>query len=198
MSRKNKRNREEKQQDDDFFVDPAESNEEGEENIEQKAHSKSITDAFTPIEITRSYSRKLNMAMHGGQQYETMDIGETRTARVNTHGDIESVAAILSKQCMQSVEDDIKQLDAALSSQEQPKKRREKVQQEDEEVVTQAKELAGLSEYVNKINKAKTVEELKEVAKEIKSAGLDEKQMNRIREIYEARKADLLEAEDSE
>ena len=68
---------------------------------------------YTPevIDITRSYSRKLNMSAHGGVQYETADITATRTAH-NVPVEFELGTSVeLYKACVAEVEMTIKMID---------------------------------------------------------------------------------------
>lgn len=105
--------------------------------------------AYTPevIDITRSYSRKLNMSAHGGVQYETADITATRTAH-NVPVEFELGTSVeLYKACVEEVEMTIKMLDEEAGVEtanedegdfeEAPKKakkaKKEVVEEEDEE-----------------------------------------------------------------
>lgn len=89
------------------------------------------------VDITRSFSRKLNMAAHGGEQYETIDLSCTMTAHEVDAEDMKVVSKGLYNACKSEVEASVKEIDSASEEDEAPKKKSKKaskkVVEEDED-----------------------------------------------------------------
>ena len=144
--------------------------------------------------ITKSYSRKLNMSMHGGKQFETMDISESRTISIDgMDGNVvDEVAARLFEQVKASVERDIVKFDAEMGAEETDEEPKQKKVKADEKVVAEAKSIKGSEHLINAINRSKTKDELTAVGKQIKEAieqkKLTAEQVTTLSKLYEGRK----------
>lgn len=133
-------------------------------------------------EVTRTYSRKLNLSAHGGTQFETLDISESRTAIVSGQ-DPDEVSDELYRQCKDSVERNIEAYDAQFNTGEKKeKKAKGKKDEEDED----NEELDEISKYINAIINASSTEELKKVKEEISEAAesLKDSQLEYLRKIF--------------
>lgn len=125
------------------------------------------------IEITRSFSRKLNMSAHGGKQFETADISCTITAKAPSSS-YEKVSGNLDKICQAEVQKTIDAIDNAVEEEEvaevKPEKKKKVV---DLGVKVDQEELAAIQEYVNDLTMAKTPKDLKAAVLKIKAAEED-------------------------
>lgn len=114
--------------------------------------------------ISKTFTRKLNMSMHGGKQFETLDISETREVTLAESDDVNLVAKELFKILKASVESDIAQIDSLASQQtEEPKKVTQKTQ-----VDIDKAELEGIRDLIQKLIVAKSKEEMIALQEEIK------------------------------
>ena len=133
------------------------------------------------VSITKGYSRKLNLSAHGGKQFETLDISETRTATVGEDENADMIATKLYNQCRESVELNIKVYDSELEGViPESKKEKKEEQKEDQE------ELEEISQFINQIVNAETAEDLKEVQKNIaeESSNLKSSQLEYLRNFF--------------
>lgn len=149
-----------------------------------------------PQDVTRGYSRKLNMSAHGGKQYETADIFSQRTVHSVPEENSEEVGALLFKRCLDEVEATIEALDRQTLEVEEtevvPEKKKKvldvgiKVEQED---------LEEISEYVNDLTLAKSLEDLKAAVIKIKdnSAKFSAEQKGYLTAYYQKRKVAIQE-----
>ncbi len=120
------------------------------------------------VEVTRSFARKLNMAAHGGKQYETADIVCTITAKTD---DIEETSKYLDELCQKEVNATIAALDGEADEVEEaevPAPKEKKKKSIDLGVKVEQDELQEISEYMNDLTLAKTAKDLKEAAIKIK------------------------------
>lgn len=167
------------------------------------------------VDITRSYSRKLNMAAHGGQQYETIDLFSSRTAKDVPAEEQEEVSAALYQACVDEVEAQVKALDSE-SEEEAPKKAKKKakkvVEEEDDDEeddeddtidvggFSMAKsEFRDISPYVNDLTIAKTSSELTKAVKRIKEeASTFTEDQKKYLSMYYKKRAAAIEEEDED
>jgi hypothetical protein len=134
------------------------------------------------ITISRNYFRKLNLSMHGGKQFETLDIGETRTMTVDKK-DAETVSKQLYTECQQSVEQDIQEYDKQLEDTPAETKKAKK-----EELNIDKEELVAIAPLLQKLIDCQTKEDLKKLSEEIKefstANSLNESQLGYLRTKY--------------
>ena len=163
------------------------------------------------VDITRSYSRKLNMAAHGGQQYETIDLFSSRTAKDVPAEEQEEVSAALYQACVDEVEAQVKALDSEVEEEEEeaPKKAK-KVVEDDEEDGDDTIDVGGfemsksefrdISPYANDLTLAKTSADLAKAVKRIKeeASTFTEDQKKYLSMYYKKRAAAIEEEEDDE
>jgi len=124
------------------------------------------------IDITRSYSRKLNMGAHGGKQYETLDLFASRTAKDVPVEDSAQVSKDLYKMCIEEVEEVIEMLD---SNEEEIKKTevetpKKKVMKTHVGVEIEQAELEEIAVYINNFTLSKSIDEIKEAVTEVKNS----------------------------
>ena len=173
------------------------------------------------VDITRSYSRKLNMAAHGGQQYETIDLFSSRTAKDVPAEEQEEVSAALYQACVDEVEAQVKALDSEVEDEEEaPKKSKKKakkvVEEEDDEddeeddedddtidvggFKMNKSEFRDISPYVNDLTISKTSADLAKAVKRIKeeASTFTEDQKKYLSMYYKKRAAAIEEEEDDE
>ncbi|MFZ2523673.1 MAG: hypothetical protein WAW92_04800 [Minisyncoccia bacterium] len=74
------------------------------------------------LNITQSYSRKINHAIYGGNQFESSDHFVSLSAEVETGEDIVEVSDQLKKACelivSRSIEDEISKMEGGISAKE--------------------------------------------------------------------------------
>jgi len=124
------------------------------------------------IEITRSFSRKLNMSAHGGKQYETADISCTVTAKCPADK-IEKVSANLDSFAQTEVNKTIDALDKEVDEEaeiEVKPEKKAKRKEVDLGVKVDQDELEAIREYINDLTMAKTSKDLKAAVIKIKAA----------------------------
>ena len=169
------------------------------------------------VDITRSYSRKLNMAAHGGQQYETIDLFSSRTAKDVPAEEQEEVSAALYQACVDEVEAQVKALDSEVEDEEEaPKKAKKKakkvVEEEDDEddeeegddtidvggFEMSKSEFRDISPYANDLTLAKTSADLAKAVKRIKeeASTFTEDQKKYLSMYYKKRAAEIEEEDD--
>lgn len=113
------------------------------------------------ITITRSFARKLNMAAHGGKQYETADLFCSITME-STEADFSHDSSVLDQLCQDEVQKTIDAFDseeAAVESAEiKPEKKKKIV---NVGIKAEQDEMEAIQEYVNDLTLSKTPEDLK-------------------------------------
>lgn len=180
---------------------------------------KKKTENSSVVDITRSYSRKLNMAAHGGQQYETIDLFSSRTAKDVPADEQEEVSASLYAACVEEVESQIKEIDANLEeAEEAPKKAKKKskkvVEEEDDDeedddedetidvggFEMNKSEFRDISPYVNDLTLSKTSAELTKAVKRIKeeASTFTDDQKKYLSMYYKKRLAEIEDEDDDE
>lgn len=172
------------------------------------------------IDITRSYTRKLNMSAYGGKQYETADISATLTVRDVPMLKSAAKSAELFDRCVNQVEESINFIIGTLSedevAEEAPKKKKkakkEVVEEDEEEDDEESDEISvggfsisksefrEISPFVNDITLSKTSGELAKAAKRIKSeaADLTDDQKKYLSAYYKKRLSEVEDEEDDE
>jgi len=165
-----------------------------------KRKEKEVEDSVTTLpmkmDITRSYSRKLNLSAHGGEQFETVDISESRTAKDVSVVQAPEISEYLYKCCVDSVEDAIKAYDEMMlgEQEDEPKKKKKKAVSEiDEDKV----EFSEIKDQINELLEADSIKELTKVAKAIADNGdLTKKQIAYLTKLYAKRKDELTKMAD--
>jgi uncharacterized Zn finger protein (UPF0148 family) len=120
-------------------------------------------DVFT---VTRSFARKLNMAAHGGKQYETADIFCSVTG---TGTDIEVLSGKLDNICIAEVQKTIDAFDAEeaeVQAEEVKPTKKKKIL--DVGVKVEQEEFEEIQSFVNDLTMAKTTSDLKAAVTSIK------------------------------
>lgn len=152
------------------------------------------------VTVTKSYTRKLNMSMHGGKQYETLDLGETRTVTVEAD-EAQQAADQLYNDCKASVEENIRQFDNEMAlfggAQEQgdvtPAPRKPK--KETSDIGFDREELKEIAPILNKLVAAKTIDQMKELGDEIQlMSELTKSQKDYLRTMYNKKAKELQNA----
>lgn len=141
------------------------------------------------VTITRSYARKLNLASHGGKQFETLDFGEARTVENVPIDQANEVSAQLSNDCATSIEGAIESYDQMqLEEEESPseEKKAKKKKKDVKEIGVARVDLEGISDILNMMTSSGTIKDLKKVGDEIKkrSGELSKEQMEYLRSKY--------------
>lgn len=117
--------------------------------------------------ITRSYSRKLNLSIHGGAQYETLDILEQRTARCLDATKANAVSGYLYNECREGVERAILEYDNVVAETIDPTPKKEKKTTVIDDLGMSQDEVQQISPIINKMVSAETKEQLETVGEEI-------------------------------
>ena len=132
-----------------------------------------VLDDGGEITITRSFSRKLNMAAHGGKQYETADLFCSVTKVVFSE-DAEAESKLLDEFCKDEVQKTIDLIDGEVEEIEEadikPKKKKKTL---DVGVKIQQEEMEDMQDLINDLTMAKTAADLKEAVGKIKEAAAD-------------------------
>lgn len=129
-----------------------------------------MTSKIEVLDITRSYSRKLNMSAHGGKQYETIDLFSSRTAKDVPVQDAQKVSDALYKMCVDEVEAQVNELDnevKEVEEEEAPTPKRKKLKTH-VGVEIEQEELEDIAPLINSITLSKSIKDLKDAAAEIK------------------------------
>lgn len=167
-------------------------------NKRKEKDEEEVTTLPGTIDITRSYSRKLNLSAHGGEQFETVDISESRTAKEVVVDQAQEVSEYLYKGCVDSVESAIKAYDEMMlgeqDEEDAPKKKKKKATSEiDEDKV----EFSEIKDQINELLEAESIKELNKTAKAIADNGeLTKKQIAYLTKLYAKRKDELTKVAD--
>ncbi len=131
---------------------------------------KKATFEIEAMDITRSFSRKLNMAAHGGKQYETADIFASRTVKDVPVDSQEEVGIELFKMCQEEVDQTIRALDgeALEESEVEDKPVTKKKKNLNLGMKVTQEETEEIQEHVNNLTMAKTSADLKAAVTKIK------------------------------
>ena len=128
------------------------------------------------FEITRSFARKLNMAAHGGKQYETADIFCSVTAKVPA-ANIEKASEQLDTLCQSEVQKTIDAFDAEEKEIEETEDvkpaKKKKALDLGTDVKIEQDEIEEIQEYVNDLIMAKSPADLKAAFVKIKNNAAD-------------------------
>jgi len=140
------------------------------------------------LDITRSYSRKLNMSAHGGQQYETIDLYASRTAKDVPVEDSKKVSDALYKMCVDEVEAQVAEIDnevKEIEDEEVPAPKRKKLKTH-VGVEIEQEELEAIAPLISSITLSKSIKDLKAAAAEIqeKADELSESQKEYIQKYF--------------
>ncbi len=145
------------------------------------ARKKKVEAELEIVSITRSYSRKLNMAAHGGKQYETADLTCSLTANV-TEENVEEASEELMKLCIADVDKTIDAIDGEADDVEEaevkPKKKKKML---NVGVKVEQEEMEEMQSLVNDLTLAKTSKDLAAAAKSIKAGAKD---LNKSQKAY--------------
>lgn len=123
------------------------------------------------VDVTRSYSRKLNMSAYGGKQYETADLHSSRTAKDVPMSEAKIVGLELHALCVAEVDAVIKQVEDASNEVESavvPKPAKKKKSTMDLGLEIEKEEIEAISTLINDLTLAKTQAELKKAAVSIR------------------------------
>ena len=148
-----------------------EQEETGEVETAEHTRSKKSVLSGKNVDVKKTYIRKLNLAIHGGAQYETLDLGTTLTVKEVPIEDREQAGMELYEAAKEMVDRDIEAYDFAMGANEEgeepaPAKRsKEKVKKDVS--LPEKDELKDIADLINKLINAKDVDELKEVGEEI-------------------------------
>ena len=147
-----------------------EQEETGEVETTEPTRSKKSVLSGKTVEVKKTYIRKLNLAIHGGAQYETLDLGTTLKVQEVPIEDREQAGMELYEAAKEMVDRDIEAYDFAMGANEEgeepaPKRSKEKVKKDVS--LPEKDELKDIADLINKLINAKDAEELKEVGEEI-------------------------------
>lgn len=154
------------------------------------------------MDVTRSYARKLNLSQHGGAQFETVDLYESRTAKDVPGEEVGAVSRRLYEDCQASINASVKAYDekalSEMSTEEKPTKEKRKLtktETTEDKIGIEKEELEEIAPHVQKIVAATSVAEFKEVQESIKAhEGLNENQLNYLRALYKKHAAAIRKA----
>lgn len=186
------------------------------------ARKKKVAAEEREVTITRSFARKLNMSVHGGEKFETADLA-CEVSCVTTEGDAEETSAFLDNFCRDEVQRTIDSIDKVAidesedeeeegfdveededEEEEAPKKKKvakkKKIIKKKKKVIdvgvkVEQDELEEISPLINDLTMAKTPKELKAAAISIKDAAdeLSLDQKKYLSAYYKKRKAAIEE-----
>lgn len=130
---------------------------------------KEESEAIKAITITRSFARKLNMAAHGGKQYETADLFCSITME-STDTDFETDSAMLDQLCQGEVQKTIDAFDSeeaeVQAAEVKPEKKKKVV---NVGIKAEQDELESIQEYINDLTMSKSLEDLKAAVTKIQA-----------------------------
>lgn len=166
----------------------------------EKKTKTSGNDGSTPITITRSFSRKLNMAAHGGKQYETADIFCSVTQTTVPGESFGNLSKELDRICQEEVNATIE----AFTSEEKEVEEAEEVKPTKKKknldlgIKIEQDEFADIQDLINDLTMAKTPADLKKAVIKIKelSSELSKVQKEYLSAYYTKRKEAVTESDE--
>lgn len=163
--------------------DQAPSKAELEEVIPEEPGDAEVKDSLYLVDVTVGYSRKLNLSAHGGNQFETLDIHESRTAKGIIYNEADKIRTKLFNACKENVEETIKEYDAYMASELDPVKKKEKKK---DTLGVDKDELEGIAHLIQQLIDAKDMKEMEAVQEAIKAEkkDLNEFQLEYLRTKY--------------
>lgn len=159
------------------------------EKTTQKAGPEDIFD----LVITRSYTRKLNLSVHGGVQYETLDISEQRSARCLDATKATALSEYLYNECKEGVERAIIEYDQVVAETIDPTQKKAKKTTAIDDLGMSQDDIKQIAPIINKMASAETKEQLEAVGEEIASMSseLNKTQLDYLRLKF-TKKANIL------
>jgi len=135
-------------------------------------------------DVTRSYSRKLNLKDYGGNQFETADFFGSRTAREVPPEEVAAISQALYDMVVNDVETSVKKFTDLLT--ERVSEANVKPEKEEKKPRITKQEMVGIKDIVQDLLNAKTKDDVLSVGEKIKakSESLTESQIKYLREIY--------------